>query len=442
MPSSDFVADRYLTRLWTPGTAALVYYVRPAGNDNNDGLTALTAFATLGRALHQIALYAANWPLVIDVTGMTIAAAELLQLGGGALGSTINTYDAPIIPDLPNRRQVQLVADLDPIQALTVTSQTTDASTNLTTITVAEAIAPGALDDAIIVDVDGGIGPVVKNGYTSGPGPNTIYVASTTTFAAAATAYAPGATLTYGDPAQGLDGAIHLTALADWSFRGLGFASTAGSKAAAFTLWAHQPVDFYACVFDGLHLAGGAAQVLVYGSVIRNASLIIEGGANLLAQKTTGHDLSIVTPRGRATLSEVVLDTCSPFGAGAGSGSSQFSGEITQAEIRNGTGAGVQCRFGTWSLANLRCTNNFGSGVYVLGAFEVSMASVVGTGNDYGLECQRNASVTTDSATDVTGGSGDVYLGNAGVFAWTDFAPTLPITDTEQLVRVFHQGGI
>lgn len=440
MPSSDFVADRYLTRLWTPGTAALVYYVRPAGNDSNDGLTALTAFATLGRALHQIALYAANWPLVIDVTGMTIATAELLQLGGGALGSTINTYDAPAIPDLPNRRQVQLVADLDPIQALTITGQTTDAATNLTTITVAEAIAAGALDDLIIVDVDGGIGPVVKNGYTTGPGPNTIYVASATTFAAAATAYAPGATLTYGDPAQGLDGAIYLTALADWSFRGLGFSSTAASKAAAFTLWAHQPVDFYACVFDGLHLAGGAAQVSAYGVIIRDGSLVIEGGANLLAQKTTGHDLTITTTKGRATLNEVVLDTCSPFGGG--SSSSQFSGEVTQTEIRNGTGAGVQCRFGTWTLSSLRCTDNFGSGVYVLGSFEITMTGVVGTGNDYGLECLRNASVTTDSSTDVTGGSGDVYLGNAGTFAWADFSPVLPITDTEQLVRVFHQGGI
>lgn len=436
----DFAANRFITLLWPVGTTALTWYVRPTGDDDNDGTTALTAFATLGRALREVPLYGANQPTIIDVTGMTIAVAELLQLGGGALGATINTYLTPVVPDLPNRRQVQLRADLTAVQAFTITSQVADPATNLTTVTVAEAITPGALDDLILIDVDGGIGPIVKDGYTSGAGPNTIYVASATTFAADATAYAPGATLTYGDPAQGLDGAIYLTALADWSFRGIGFASTAASKAAAFTVWAHQPVDFYACVFDGLHLAGGAAQVFTYGSIIRDGSLLLEGGANLLAQKTTGHDLTVSTTKGRATLNEVVLDTCSPFGGG--SSSSQFSGEVTQTEIRNGTGAGIQCRFGTWALSNLRCTDNLGSGVYVLGAFEVVMTTVVGTGNDYGLECQRNASVTTDSSTDVTGASGDVLLGNAGTFAWTDFSPVLPTTDTEQLVRVFHQGGI
>lgn len=436
----DFASDRFILLTWPVGEAALTWYVRPGGDDNNDGTTALTAFATIARALREVPLYAANRPTVINVTGMTIAIAELLQLGGGSLGSTINTYSTPVVPDLPNRRQVQIVADLTAVQALTVTSQVADPATNLTTLTVSDAITPGALDDLILIDVDGGIGPIVKNGYTSGAGPNTIYVSSATTFAAATTAYAVGATLTYGDPAQGLDGAIYLTALADWSFRGIGFASTAASKAAALTIWAHQPVDLYACVLDGLHLAGGAAQVFTYGSIIRDGSLVIEGGANLLAQKTTGHDLTISTTKGRATLSEVVLDTCSPFGGG--SSSSQFSGEVTQAEVRNGTGAGIQCRFGTWTLSNLRCTDNLGSGVYVLGAFEVSMTTVVGTGNDYGLECLRNASVTTDSSTDVTGASGDVYLGNAGTFAWTDFSPTLPITDTEQLVRVFHQGGV
>jgi len=435
----DHASNRYILKTWPVGQAALTWYVRPGGSDTNNGTSALTAFETLGRALREVPLYGANQPTVIDVTGMTIAAAELLQLGGGALGGTINTYLAPVVPDLPNRRQVQLVADLEEVQAFTVTSQVTDPATNLTTVTVAEAITPGVLDDLILVDVDGGIGPVVE--YTSTGGPNTIYVASATTFAADTRAYRPGATLTYGDAAQGLDGAIHLNALADWSFRGLAFASTAASKAAAFTVWAHQPVDFTACVFDGFHHAGGDGQVLLYGAIVRDGSWIFDAACNASVQKVYGHDLSIdCNGCAGAVFDQLVLDTCSPLGGG--SSSSRFAAEVTQAEIRNGTGAAIQCRFGTWSLSGVRCTNNAGSGVYVLGSFEVTMTTVVGTGNDYGLECQRNASVTTDSSTDVTGGSGDVFLGNAGTFAWTDFSPVLPITDTEQLVRVFHQGGI
>lgn len=435
----DHASNRYILKTWPVGQALLTWYVRPGGDDNNAGTSALTAFATLGRALREVPLYGANRPTKIDITGMTIAAAELLQLGGGSLGSTINTYDAPVVPDLPNRRQVQIVADLTRLWALDVTSQVADPATNLTTITVSGPITPGDLDDLLLVDVDGGLGPVVE--YTSGAGPNTIYVASATTFAAVTTAYSPGATITYGDPAQGLDGAIHLTALADWSFRGLAFASTAASKAAAFTLWAHQPVDFTSCVLDGLHHAGGDAAVLLYNVIVKDGGWIFDGACNVIAQKVYGHDLNIdCNGCSGAVFDQLVLDTCSPLGGG--SNTSRFAAEVTQAEVRNGTGAAIQCRFGTWSLSGVRCTNNAGSGVYVLGSFEVSMTTVVGTGNDYGLECQRNASVTTDSSTDVTGGSGDVFLGNAGTFAWTDFSPVLPITDTEQLVRVFHQGGI
>lgn len=434
----DLASNRFILLNWPVGTAALTWYVRPGGSDNNDGTTVPTAFATLARALREVPLYGSNRPTIIDVTGMTIAVAELLQLGGGALGSTINTYDAPVIPDLPNRRQVQIVATPTAVVTLDVTSQTSDGITNLVTLTAATALAPGVLDDLIVVDALGNPAPIVE--YTTGAGPNTVYVASTANFDAVTVAYAPGATLTYGDAVQGLDGAIYLTALADWSFRWLGFASTAASKASALTLWAHQPVDFYGCVIDGLHHAGGGAMTTVYASIIRDGSWVFEGGAQVTAQQVFGHDLTITCKQGHGVFDKLVLDTCSPLGGG--SSSSQFSAEVSQSEIRNGTGAGVQCRFGSWSLATLRCTNNLGSGVYVLGAMEVVMTAVVGTGNDYGLECQRNASVTTDSSTKVTGASGDVLLGNAGTFAWTDFSPTLPITDTEQLVRVFHQGGI
>lgn len=436
----DFASNRFITLTWPVGTTALTWYVRPGGDDNNDGTTALTAFATLARALREVPLYGANQPTIIDVTGMTIAVAELLQLGGGALGATINTYAAPVVPDLPNRRQVQLVADLTEVRAFTVTAQADDGITGLATLTVAEAIGPNEIDDLLMLDGSGHLGPVVE--YTTGAGPNTIYVASTAAFDAAVSAYAPGASLTYGVTAQGLDGAIHLNALADWSFRGLSLASTDDAKQAAITVWAHQPVDFYACTLNGLHTAGGAAPVTLYGCVVRNQGLIVEGGASLLLQNVFGRGLTMTCARGHATLDQVVFDACSPFGAGAGSSSSQFSAEITRAEVRNGTGAGIKCLFGTWALSNLRCTDNFGSGVYVLGALEVAMTAVVGTGNDYGLECIRNASVTTDSTTAVTGGSGDVYLGNAGTFAWADFSPVLPETDIEQLVRVFHQGGV
>jgi len=107
-------ADRILTRRWPYGSAALVYYVRPGGDDNNSGLSAADAFATLSRALHFMAIADVNVSVVIDVTGMTIDASEVLNLGGTTLGA-IN-FDLDVGATAPNnfysRRQRQIRSEL------------------------------------------------------------------------------------------------------------------------------------------------------------------------------------------------------------------------------------------------------------------------------------------------------------------------------------------
>ena len=87
-----------------------------------------------------------------------------------------------------------------------------------------EMIAAGELDDTIIVGSGASQFGAVRD-YTVGAGPNTVEVAATSAFTAPVVAYAPGATLTYGDPAQANDGAINLTALSDWYFEWIAFTS-------------------------------------------------------------------------------------------------------------------------------------------------------------------------------------------------------------------------
>ena len=438
----DFASDRFILLDWPVGTTALTWYVRPGGDDDNDGTTALTAFATLGRALREVPLYASNRPTIIDITGMTISANELLQLGGGALGSTINTFNTPVPPLFANRRQVQIIATPTVAKALTVTSQTADGITNLTALTVSTALAANELDDTILVDASGNYGAV--HAYTTGAGPNTVYVASTATFDAATTAYVPGASLAYGDAAQGLDGAIYLTALADWYFEWVSFASVDDAKPCAMTVWAHQPVTFFGCVLNGLQVEAAPAAVSLFGSVIRNGSLVLNGGVQ--AQRCNLRSLGTVTCRdgrvaGNASFDQVGFTACAALGGG--SSTSRFNCEVTQCQFDAATTYAIRCLAGNWNIANTRIDDSGASAVYVKGA-HVEMSAVAGTGNaDWGVEAAWDCSVDTDSLTSVTGTfGGDVSLGSAGSIAWVSFPPTLPLTDGEQLLRVFHQGGI
>lgn len=434
----DHASNRYILLTWPVGQAALTWYVRPGGDDNDDGQSALTAFATLGRALREVPLYAANRPSIIDVTGMTIAEAELLQLGGAALGGIIGTADAvPAPPLVPGRRQVQIVATPTVVQALNVTSDATNPTSGLVTLTVSDAIAPGALDNLIVGGAGAGELAAIKS-YTTGAGPNTIEIDATSAPSAPVRAYAPGASLTYGDPAQALDGAIHLHALADWSFQWIAFASTAGAKPCALTIWPDAPVQLIGCVLDGLQIMAGGGAVHLYASVVKDASLVLDG-ANVLLERTalrslTALDCNGSSAAGATTLTQSSVQGCPPWGGGIST--SRFACAVTNSEVLDGVGNGIDCRFGVWTISDALVATCGGSGIYVQDA-SVSINSVGGAGNvGYGLRAAWFCNVNADAT--VTGTLGDVSLGDAGVFAWAE----LPATDLERLARVFYSGGV
>lgn len=433
----DWAANRLITLTWPVGESALTWYVRPGGDDNNSGTSAIDAFATLPRALREAALYAANRPTIIDITGMTIAEAELLQLGGGTLGSTINTADAtPAPPAIPMRRQTQIVAEPTAVQTFNVTSNATHPTSGLVTLTVSDAINPGDLDDLII----GGSGPgelaAIKN-YTTGAGPNTIQIDATSAPSAPVIAYAPGASMRYGDPAQAQDGAIHLTALSDWAFQWISFFSTDDDKASAITMWPHQPVTMVGCVMDGIQMIGGAGDVLLYACVVRNRSYV-QDGANVRLERTALRNLAALDCNGSGaqagtTLFQSSVDACPAWGAG--SSTSRFSAEVRNTEILNATVYGVQCLFGVWLFDQVLIDAAGASGIFVQNA-SITLSGVAGTNIDYGVVAARHCSVESVGAT-ITGGVDDLSIGTSGDFEWSE----MPVTDIERLARV-NQSGI
>lgn len=431
--NGDLAVDRLITRAWAPGATPLTWFVRSAtGSDTNDGLTALTAFATLERGLREVALYATNKPSKLDVTDSTFNVNDLLQLGGTQLGGIRETSDAPAVPLYPRQRQTQIVATPVIALALTITSSAANLTTGTVTLTTSTAIAAGQLDNTILVgSVSGEYGAIAD--YTIGAGPNTIEVAADSTFTAPVRAYVPSATLIYGDVAEEADGAVYLNALSDWAFQWIAFQSH--SKNSALTIWAHAPVSLFGCVLDGIQLLDGGSTVSLIACIVKDASYVQDGGSAALfrSRLTVVLDCNGSSDSGTNTCVETILDGCT--GAwGGGNTDSRFDCELSKCIVRDGSSNGIEARFGNWAISSCQIANNAASGIFAINT-KLQLQDVTGTGNgSFGLDMQYDAACLANGAT-VTGTGGDVNLGGtggAGVHTWL----VMPASDLPSLVMV------
>lgn len=444
MAAGDFAINRLINRVWDYGSAVVTYYVRPGGNDNNNGLAPGDAFATFARAYREVALAGTNKPIRINVTGMdganAITGDEVLQLGGAALGSISQDYDLNFLPPfyLGYRQQVQVVAEPNLVLALNVTGEVADADTGLLTLTVTNALAAGQLDDTIIIgDGFGEYGAVAS--YTTGAGPNTITVSSITPFTLPVSAYEPSAELRFGDAANAFEQAIYLNALCDWGFQFLRITSN-GPKSAAITIWPHAPVGFLGCVISGLQVHGGAGAVTVDGCIVKDQIWAQDGGTmRVLASTIRDLSLFLCHGSGSSGLNEMtachIIDCGNAYGAG--NQESRFSFGMANVDVSGSLSDGVDARFGSSSLVECKLHDNAVSGIRVRYGASVYLSSVTGTGNAWHGVSGREMASINHTGTNVTGVSGDIELGAAGTIAWT----AAPATDVVELVRV-GSGGV
>lgn len=436
--AKPFDAERYLTRRWAYGTAALIYYVRPGGSDTNDGLTPATAFATLERALHFMAISDVNLPVVIDVTGMTganaISGNSVLNLGGNTLGGL--SFDLDLAATSPNnffsRQSHQIRSDLALVQGLTVTGSAFNATTGLLTLTVSDALVANALRGKFAVgSVLGEYGCIRSN--TGGAGPNTIQVANIIGLTNPVGAYEPGATLRFGDAANFFEQAIYLNALSDWSLQGL-FIESNGPKATAINIWPNAPVYLTLCDVAGMSVRSGSGQVVIDGSYIHDQTFAQDGGSISAAQSYFRSLSFLCHGSGDAGLNEwigVMFEGCTPFGGGNVESNCSF--EVQNAQFDGALTNAVQALFGVSRLRNTIIQNSGASGVVARNPVALTLDNVQGTGNvGYGLEAYYGAIVRNAGATAITGTLNDVVVGAVGAATWAG----TPITDADQLVRV------
>lgn len=428
-------ADRYLTKRWPTSTPALVYYVRTGGDDNNDGLTALTAFATLERALHFMAIAQVNEEVIIDLgSDMVISGASILNLGGTTLGGL--KFDLDLTATSPNnffsKHHRQIRSELVLVSALDVTGQAFDATSGILTLTVSDALVANALRGRFAVgSALGEYGTIRSN--TGGAGPNTIEVCNLVGMTLPVGAYRPGATLTFGDAANPFEQAIYLLALCDWTLQGLTITSN-GPKPTALGVSGAAPVALVLCDIEGLQVTNRAATT-IDGCYIHDRTFAQDGGS-IRALQSYFRSLSwLCHGSGGDGLNEIVgccidASTAAPFGGGNVESAYNFGCE--NCEFDGAAQAAVQAIGGVSRLRDCVVSGSAANGILVQDNAVLSLTNVQGTGNaGYGVVL-TNGAIVKATGSGVTGTLNDLFVGDIGAAAWTD----APLTDTDQLCRV------
>jgi hypothetical protein len=434
----DVGINRLITRPWAADEAELVFYVRPGGDDNNDGLTALTAFATFPRAMRELDLYSVNRSCGIDCTGMTIDLDELVQSGGAQLGSINSGIN--LAATSPNnffsKRNRFIRSELNPVIAeLDVTAQAFDPITGLITLTVSDALAPNQLVGMFAVGAVLGEYGVIGE-HTDGAGPNTILVANQVGLTEPVGAYEPGASITTGDAADFFEQCWNHNALADWTFQGLSILHPDG-KVASITVWPNAPVTFTLCAINGMTLMAGGGVVTIDACHIQ--SFFAQDGATCSVTQSFFQNVDFLCHgSGSSGLNEWVgsiFRGCAPFGGG--NIESRYTFFMTGCDIAEGTGAGVQVIFGTSRLVDCEINDCVGSGVYVDQQATVYLDNVQSSdtpNGDFGCEAYFGSFVRNFNGTSVTGAGGDIVVGALGVQTWAAVSGAA-LTDLDQLVR-------
>lgn len=437
--NGDVAINRLITKPYPADEPDLVFYVRPGGNDNNDGLTPATAFATWDRAKREQDLYSVNRSVIIDITGMIGANAivdlNLEQLGGTQLGGI--RFDLDLTATSPNNffsrchRQVRSEVVLD--TALVVTAQNFDATSGILQLTVTNALVLDELRGLFAIgSVLGEYGVIQSN--TGGAGPNTIEVANIVGLTAPIGAYAPNAEMSFGDPANPFEQALYVLAMCDWSFQGIRFTSN-GPKAAAVSVWPNAPVHFTLCQLEGVEINEGSGTVYFDGCFFDGQSYVQDGATASITQCVFFATSFLCHGSGASGLNELVgniWQSC-VTGFGGGNTESRYTYQMQNCRITTSTNEGIFALFGVNRIEDTTVSLCNKSGIVARNHVVLFLENVQGAGNTgFGCEASYGAIVRNSGGTAVTGTTNDVSIGALGANTWA----ATPLTDLDQLVRV------
>lgn len=406
-------------------------YVRPSGDDDNDGSLVILAVRTLAKALSLID-YSDKWANTrqyIEMSGHT----ETLAFDTTAFGEAGMNFALPSTSraahnearagGFDNGKQdylgypIELYADPVLVTAVTIDSYTVDTETGLpvANVNVATPLTPGAHVGQTLNGSFAEFGVIHSNTAT------TITLASRfSTEIGSIGIYQQGCTLTM----ETLFG-ITLSHNGPVAYNGIKFLG--GICRSLVSVYSF----FQMCYFEGGFYTDGQGGIAnAFGCYFEGGVMQLEGSAMELNSCV----LQGVTIRshgsggnGRNTLSYSILDGCTPYGAGNLESSFDIEGENSW--IVRGTSHGVQkmspqrCR-----LSNMKielCVNDAVNAE--VGGGSLRMDTIAGGSNGgVGLRLANGAHAQLIGTNTTTGTEGDLKVGGSAVSAWID---TVPRTD-------------
>ncbi len=420
-----------------------IRYMRPGGSVSYDGETVETAWPDtadgLKRWINSLKTVGGELRQILDVTGSNLVVEESFSVGEHLLGKINHSFQLAGVTSPTNYYSVapfQMRATPAEVMTVTVTSSVADADSGLYTATVSETLVASAHKRRFLLGAAAGEwAPIHDNGV------NTIKVASTSynpaTFTAPVKIYTPGADFTFGDPNELIDvHAFMVDSHGTWCFSGIAFHSTEVTKPSV-TSRGPGAVYFQLCTFDGFDHSQ-AGWTIMDASCVTTSFHGNIGCGPLMCRNCVFSDLGASyfhanVGSGSTDFIECIISNhLLPWGGGIAQPS--FTMVLLNCEIKNGASHGLSAGRAYVRLANCLVKDNAAAGIYANGFCTLTLNNVGGTGNGtYGLDIHDGAQCKAHNGTDMTGTSGDVNLGGAGVKTWA----STPQTDVIELVR-FH----
>lgn len=427
-----------------PTPTQVTYYVREDGDDNNDGLSERNAFYSWDRLCQEIRTNTQNLIQRIDITGKTITLDDgqlLFPLVNNGYNPNINLNGAPGPKNYFLDRPMQLVAEPELVQSITVSNNAVDGTTKHVTLTVDETLTPDAHVGQFVI----GAG-IYEHGTIVTNDANTILIAcDEKTFTGPVGIYKPGAEVIGGDPSNFYMRAAQLiTGNTGWFISGIKFSSTEDSKSTGLDVFGPGSIAFQQCQFTGLRVEGVATghsptfdACYIFEQGGNGASFTLRGCHNsgVLFRHSLVHNCNIEWETPWVFVFGCWFEACDdPVGRQHGAG---VFLEFQKFQINNAPGVGLRSRWRGRTTATQGRINNSGSHAVELLGGTVHSINVEGTGNGgFGISVRHGAQCDVGSST-VTGSSGDIELGAAGATAYG----SVPADDlgaaNPEMVRVF-----
>lgn len=423
-------------------------FLRPAGNDSNDGLTPATAWSGtitgLRKALEWYRVAGSNLAQRVDITGCTIAASELLELGGSNLGS-LNfgiDFSATGPSNYAALSSFQLVATPAlVVGGIAITSVVAAPTTGLWTVNVSNVLVPGAHVGQMLLG--SGLGQWARIRSNTASAMEITLTGNTgnpTAWTAPIGIYTTGATLTFGDPGDFFNSsAVNLLAMADWFVSGIAFKSTAGSKPFAMQVFANMPLFLQLCDFDGLFLATSPGTIALDACYLNGFTWGFDGASAILRNclvRNVTCNFHGSSDSGNNNFNECIFDgLVTAFGSG--NSESLFAFHVDRSLFSGALAGAISALTGKSRLSNVVISGTTGDAI-LADVLRLVCDNVQGAGNSgVGCRIQNGAQVQRLNATAVTGAGGDVVLGGSGVVAWAAAPATDVGAAAPQFCRLF-----